>query len=473
MRFLQRGSLIFICNLTLVSGAFAADVAALRSRWQDLLVQEPAVFAPQSFRNAELAWNALEAAEQRAAPDRALRATAAEKQIVLLEDAIAKTRAAWPAVLQARAGARGARVPELLPREWQSAENTLMAAARKLESGRADAGARQAEEARRAYDAARVSALQSDVLGAAHATLRRLDALEGRRYVPRSYVRALDAVNRADAALQARGEADAEVRAAAARADAEVKHALFLLERMRAACEQPDAARFENTILEWEEALQGVLRPLGIEASFEESLGAGLRAAAARTADLAAESRRLQSDAARDAARADSLHVMVHALQDSLRARDQEGVAARQAGAGYQRFLGLQSAFTRDEGRVFLDNRDVIVRLQGLRFESGAADLGPAAIALLDRVVEALRTFSGASVVVEAHTDAQGAADANRALSQRRADAVRTYLVDKVPMPGNRVTAVGWGAARPVVAESTDADRAVNRRVEIIISPGD
>lgn len=450
-----------------------AEVAALRAHWQELLVQEPAVFAPQTFRAAESAWNALESAEQRGAADRAARAAEAEKRIALLDEALAKARAAWPAVVQARAAARTARVPEVLPREWQSAENTFMAATRKLEAGRAEAGARQADEARRAYDAARVAALRQDVLGDARATLRRLDALDGRRFVPRSYVRALDAVNQADAALQTRGDADVEVRAAAARAAVEAKHALFLLERIRAVCAESDATRLEDTLLEWEDSLQAILRTLGAEVPFEASVGSGLQAAAPRIADLAADSGRLQAGAARDAAGLDSLRGVVHALQDSLRAREGQSGASHRVAAEYTRFLSVQRAFTRDEGRVFLDNRDVVLRLPGLQFAAGASEIGADLVPLLDRVAEVVRGFPGASVVVEAHTDAQGAAGANQALSQRRAAAVRAYLMDRVPVPAQRISAVGWGSARPVVAESSDADRALNRRIEIIISPGD
>jgi len=450
-----------------------ADVAALRAHWRDLLVQEPAVFAPQTFHAAELAWAACESAEQRGASDRAALAADAEKQIALLDEALARLRAAWPAIVQARAAARTARVPEVLPREWHSAENTFMAAARKLESGRAEAGARQAEEARRAYDAARVAALRQDVLGEAHATVRRLEELDGRRFVPRSYVRALDAVNQADAALQKRGDADVEVRAAAARAAAEAKHALFLLERVRAACVESDAARLENTVLGWEESVQTILHTLGLEVPLEASVGTGLQAAIPRITELAADSRRLQTDAGHDAAGLDSLRGVVRTLQDSLRARDVRSDASLQAASEYRRFLSLQRAFTRDEGRVFLDNRDVVLRLPGLQFAAGAADVGAEAMPLLERVAELLRQFPGASVVVESHTDAQGAADANQALSQRRAEAVRAYLMERVPLPASRISAVGWGSARPVVAEAGDADRAQNRRIEIIVSPGE
>ena len=75
----------------------------------------------------------------------------------------------------------------------------------------------------------------------------------------------------------------------------------------------------------------------------------------------------------------------------------------------------------------------------------------------------------GGKVTIEGHTDSQGADDANRALSQRRADAVRRVL-EEAGVAGSRMRATGKGESAPVADNASAAGRALNRRVEIIVN---
>jgi outer membrane protein OmpA-like peptidoglycan-associated protein len=67
-------------------------------------------------------------------------------------------------------------------------------------------------------------------------------------------------------------------------------------------------------------------------------------------------------------------------------------------------------------------------------------------------------------------TDSQGAATANQELSQRRARAVRDYLVSR-GISADRVTSQGFGSNRPIGDNATAEGRANNRRVEIVVQP--
>jgi outer membrane protein OmpA-like peptidoglycan-associated protein len=73
-----------------------------------------------------------------------------------------------------------------------------------------------------------------------------------------------------------------------------------------------------------------------------------------------------------------------------------------------------------------------------------------------------------ATVSIEGHTDVRGDAAYNQALSQRRAAAVREWLVAH-GAAGGRLTATGAGEARPIRTGDTEADHQANRRVEIRI----
>ena len=69
---------------------------------------------------------------------------------------------------------------------------------------------------------------------------------------------------------------------------------------------------------------------------------------------------------------------------------------------------------------------------------------------------------------VEGHTDNQGNAATNQALSEKRAQAVVDYLV-RAGLPASRFTAVGYGSARPVATNDTDEGKAQNRRIEFVV----
>jgi OOP family OmpA-OmpF porin len=105
-----------------------------------------------------------------------------------------------------------------------------------------------------------------------------------------------------------------------------------------------------------------------------------------------------------------------------------------------------------------------------IKFDSGKADLKPEYDAQLSKGAAFLKSHPDTTVVIEGHTDNQGSADGNKALSQKRADAIRTALVDRFGVAGNRVTAKGFGSSAPLKDNKTAEGRAANRRVMATIS---
>jgi len=113
--------------------------------------------------------------------------------------------------------------------------------------------------------------------------------------------------------------------------------------------------------------------------------------------------------------------------------------------------------------------RTVITLSGGVLFKTREATLLPIAQSQLDKVAEALQSQGeGKKIVVEGHTDSQGKDAFNQQLSQRRAEAVRSYLVSR-GIPSDMITAVGKGEVEPIADNKTAEGRANNRRVEIEI----
>lgn len=105
--------------------------------------------------------------------------------------------------------------------------------------------------------------------------------------------------------------------------------------------------------------------------------------------------------------------------------------------------------------------------LPAASFWLGSAELPDSLMRQLDVYAEAMRGrgAAGGQVRIEAHTDASGSAEANRLLSQRRADAVKSYLVHR-GVEASMLQAVGMGSSTPKLAANPFAPE--NRRVEII-----
>ena len=101
-------------------------------------------------------------------------------------------------------------------------------------------------------------------------------------------------------------------------------------------------------------------------------------------------------------------------------------------------------------------------------FDVDKSDLKPAAEEKLTHLLTVVNSKPDARVAIEGHTDLRGDAPYNQALSQRRADAVRGWLVGR-GVGAERINATGAGETRPVRTGNTEADHQSNRRVEIRI----
>ncbi|MEH1165194.1 OmpA family protein [Micromonospora sp. CPCC 205539] len=107
--------------------------------------------------------------------------------------------------------------------------------------------------------------------------------------------------------------------------------------------------------------------------------------------------------------------------------------------------------------------------LPQLTFASGGDSLTPASEASLVRAARMLTVNPSTRLRIEGHTDATGSAESNLVLSRARAAAVQAFL-HRQGVAADRLTAKGYGETRPKVAETTAANRAENRRVELIAS---
>ena len=101
----------------------------------------------------------------------------------------------------------------------------------------------------------------------------------------------------------------------------------------------------------------------------------------------------------------------------------------------------------------------------GINFASGSADITAASIPILDTASESILQVPGVKIEIGGHTDNVGSAASNQSLSERRANAVLTYIVGK-GAPADQLTAAGFGDTQPIAGNDTEEGRAQNRRIE-------
>ncbi len=106
--------------------------------------------------------------------------------------------------------------------------------------------------------------------------------------------------------------------------------------------------------------------------------------------------------------------------------------------------------------------------LNNVHFNTGSAELKTSSEQELKELVEYLNRKKEVQVEIGGHTDNVGEEEANKKLSQKRAEAVKQYLI-KNGVSASRLKAVGYGETRPVADNSSDKGRALNRRTEVKI----
>jgi len=104
-----------------------------------------------------------------------------------------------------------------------------------------------------------------------------------------------------------------------------------------------------------------------------------------------------------------------------------------------------------------------------VNFDLDKSDIRESEIAELQKAVRFIRKYPGAKIRLEGHTDSIATEEYNQRLSERRADAVRDYLVKEGACAAANTTTVGYGETRPVASNDTEEGRAQNRRVEVLI----
>ncbi|MEO1695264.1 MAG: OmpA family protein, partial [Pseudomonadota bacterium] len=213
-----------------------------------------------------------------------------------------------------------------------------------------------------------------------------------------------------------------------------------------------------------------------VAAEAERRAAAAERERRAAEREAAEAKRRLEVEREAEAAR---LRAEAEARERAAAARARREAAARAAEAEAKR-LADERARARQQAederriRLALDQARCEASLEEvrsgskIRFATGKANIARRSFGLLDRLAGALKSCNNVEIDIEGHTDSQGSDDTNLALSERRAEAVRTYLV-RAGVDPDQLDAIGFGETRPAVPNTSRANMARNRRIEFVV----
>ncbi len=182
--------------------------------------------------------------------------------------------------------------------------------------------------------------------------------------------------------------------------------------------------------------------------------------AKARASTKYAEDQRVKLADERDASRLESRTQEADAARAEAKSARNEADAASDAVDEMQKQIDALQAEATDRG--------LVLTLGDVLFATGRSEVKVGATSNLNKLVSFLNKYPDRNVQIEGYTDNVGSEDSNQGLSQRRAESVKSYLVQQ-GISAARLSAVGMGESQPVADNSTESGRQQNRRVVAVI----
>jgi len=147
--------------------------------------------------------------------------------------------------------------------------------------------------------------------------------------------------------------------------------------------------------------------------------------------------------------------------------KKEPSIKAETADADRQKALAAERQKKEAEERRFRADKIQLV-YEDVYFQKGSYRLQPEAFTILYRKADFLKKYPDVSVIIEGHTDEHGSRETNMAFGERRAGAVKSFLI-KEGIDSSRLIAVSFGRERPVDTGRTEQAHAKNRRVHFVV----
>jgi outer membrane protein OmpA-like peptidoglycan-associated protein len=451
---------------------FFKDVDAARTAAEAL---DASLYGPAAYADGSEDYSAAEVGLERGRNIEYVRKKAADAEANFKKaTASAKlARTVLSQVIKSRQDAANAKAPELSRDVWDKAQREFGSAIRYLERGDLKNAKRKDIEATSLYRDAELIAIKAQYLTETRRLLADADRARVGRYAPLTLGKAKQLLADAERELSENRYDTDLPRSLARQANYEAKHAIYLSEVVRDV--RDDNLTVEQLVLQWEEPLAKIA---GI-ADITPAMSGGHDKI---EVDLMTYIENMQRQVQGLEQEGEANILRLADMEEEIRTLDERlGGATEERAALVQRleaqaqikaqFEQVEKMFSRNEARVFREGDTIILRLVGLTFDSGKAQIKQQDFDLLAKVEKAIDVFPRSELVIEGHTDSYGGDESNQRLSQERAESVQQYMINAMRLPSYRLIATGYGETNPVANNETESGRARNRRIDIVIKP--
>ncbi len=382
--------------------------------------------------------------------------------------------------IEARNDALEAKAPVFSSNNWMQADAQFRTAAVSLEDGNVNRARGQAETAEDMFRAVELEAIKANYLDDARETLSIAAEEQAQGTAPRTFAKAKEEIENVEQMLAEDRYDTEEAGRLAELAAYRASYTRYLhreITRMRS-----ENATFEDLFLEVEKPLIRIAETMdvdvrfdsGIDAPAETIIGEIETTLADKEARLESAQQQIQNLRMENESQAGRIREQQSEIAMLRSQIDEKGDLAGMLEVQRKRDEAIQNVrnlIPPNDGDVFLDGDNILIRLHGLTFPVGQSTIEPKFFDLLRRVQDAIRLFPEGRIAIEGHTDSRGSLELNQRLSEERADAVAQYIRANI---GSDITmrSIGFGPERPVASNDTEVGRARNRRIDVVITPG-
>lgn len=424
------------------------------------------LLAPQSYARAgNFLKRATTAARENNSEAATAAATAGLQSIETVKTNSQSSRELFADVLQKRESARNAGANALQGEKMEDLDRELKETAALVEQGNMEQAKRRRPKLLAGYSQLELIALKQGTIDLAKSAISDAKQQGAAKYAP-------------DTLAQAEGEMvlalsilDAD-RSQTEKANMHATNARRLAQQSAAITETiKDFNRrdytLEDVVLWHQQHLKTINGPLGQPLPLNQSSDEVVGGLSKAVSDLVSERDKVRQQVAQAEQQKTALKAEYEArLMTTEQQRQQLNQMDR---AEQERFETVQAMFGEQEAKVYRQRKNILISVHGFDYPSGQSEIQAANFPLMNKIVQAVKTFPNATIEVNGHTDATGNDVNNQMLSQARAEKVAQFLMEVGGVSQAKLKANGFGETRPVASNDSREGRAENRRVEVVI----